>query len=51
MLVEILKDQWICSCGNWVDLQLSWCPDCCDEKLASIYGPGTQKELKVLYAN
>jgi hypothetical protein len=34
MLVETLKNQWICSCGNWVDKTFHWCPDCCEEKLA-----------------
>ena len=51
MLVERLEDQWICSCGNWVDEEMSWCPDCCDEKLASPTGPGTRKELKALCAS
>jgi hypothetical protein len=32
MLVEGLKDQWVCSCGNWVDRAFDWCPDCCEEK-------------------
>ena len=44
MLVETLKDQWICSCGNWVDLQLSWCPDCCKEKFGLLYTSLEQKE-------
>jgi hypothetical protein len=44
MIVEKLKDQWICSCGNWVDLQLSWCPDCCEEKLFVIHGTGRYDE-------
>lgn len=33
MLVEALKNQWICSCGNWVDKTFQWCPECCEEKL------------------
>jgi hypothetical protein len=34
MLVEELTDQWICSCGNWVDQAFDWCPDCCDDKVS-----------------
>ena len=37
MLVETLRDQWICSCGNWVDRTFDWCPDCCEEKFTSVY--------------
>ena len=33
MVVEELTDQWICSCGNWVDQAFDWCPDCCDSKV------------------
>ena len=33
MVVEELTDQWICSCGNWVDQAFDWCPDCCDNKV------------------
>ena len=32
MLVEKLKDQWICSCGNWVDTAFTWCTDCCEDQ-------------------
>jgi len=32
MLIEQLKDQWICSCGNWVDLAVTWCPTCCEDR-------------------
>jgi len=32
MLMDTLKDQWICSGGNWVDRMISWCPDCCEER-------------------
>ena len=32
MLIEELTDQWICSCGNWVDRTLSWCPECCEDR-------------------
>ena len=44
MLVETLKDQWICSCGNWVDKTLHWCPDCCEEKLALKSGVQRQQQ-------
>jgi len=33
MVVDELTDQWICSCGNWVDQAFDWCPDCCDSKV------------------
>jgi hypothetical protein len=32
MLVEEMRDLWICSCGNWVASQLSWCPECCEDR-------------------
>jgi len=32
MFIEKLKDQWICSCGNWVDQAVSWCPNCCEDQ-------------------
>ena len=32
MLKEKLKDQWICSCGNWVDGDFRWCPSCCEDR-------------------
>ncbi|MFC1533571.1 hypothetical protein ACFL7M_09435 [Thermodesulfobacteriota bacterium] len=32
MLIEMLGDQWICSCGNWVDQAFTWCPDCCEDR-------------------
>jgi len=41
MIVEELTDQWICSCGNWVDQAFDWCPDCCDNK-----GPKRQRRRK-----
>lgn len=47
MLVEKLKDQWICSCGNWVDEELSWCPDCCQEHLESIHEVGQKEESHI----
>ncbi len=34
MFVEMLKEQWICFCGNWVDRMISWCPDCCEDRSA-----------------
>jgi hypothetical protein len=37
MLVDALKDQWICSCGNWVDGTFEWCPECCEDKFAYFY--------------
>ena len=45
MLVEIMRDQWICSCGNWVDRQLSWCPDCCEEKLIVVRETGKYDQI------
>jgi hypothetical protein len=47
MLVNLLKDQWICSCGNWVDEALEWCPDCCEDKLAYLYRGRRQEEAVV----
>jgi hypothetical protein len=32
MLVEEMKDLWICSCGNWVARGLTWCPECCEDR-------------------
>lgn len=32
MLMERLRDQWICSCGNWVDGDFQWCPSCCEDR-------------------
>ncbi len=32
MLMEKLKDQWICSCGNWVDGDFLWCPGCSEDR-------------------
>lgn len=32
MIIEKLKDQWICSCRNWVDHNFTWCPECCEEQ-------------------
>lgn len=32
MLIEELKDLWICQCGNWVDKEFKWCPDCCEDR-------------------
>lgn len=37
MLIESMKDQWVCSCGNWVDTAFNWCPDCCEEKFALVH--------------
>ena len=50
MLVEALKNQWICSCGNWVDLAFSWCPDCCEDKVALVYDAGRDLEVEVTVA-
>lgn len=44
MLVKSLGDQWICSCGNWVDQAFHWCPDCCEERLALVEIDGRQTE-------
>ncbi len=51
MLIEKLKDQWICSCGNWVDLELAWRPDCCEEQLKSVCGVGKREESNIQYAS
>lgn len=32
MLIEEMRDLWICSCGNWVGRMLSWCPECCEDR-------------------
>jgi hypothetical protein len=50
MLVDKLREQWICSCGNWVDKEFHWCPDCCEDKLELIYETIEQKEsgLRIL---
>jgi hypothetical protein len=37
MLVDTLKGQWICSCGNWVDQSFEWCPDCCEDRFTHMY--------------
>ncbi|MGD9208690.1 MAG: hypothetical protein PVH39_09415 [Syntrophobacterales bacterium] len=49
MLVDILKDQWICSCGNWVDRQLSWCPDCCEERATISHATGKYGEVNTMH--
>jgi hypothetical protein len=46
MLVEELNDLWICSCGNWVDEEFHWCPDCCEEKFTFIYDAKFRKESR-----
>ncbi len=38
MLMEKLRDQWICSCGNWVDGDFDWCPGCCEDRDAEKTG-------------
>jgi hypothetical protein len=47
MLVDALKDQWICSCGNWVDQSFEWCPDCCEVKSDYDYSNWRQEEAVV----
>ena len=47
MLVDALKDQWICSCGNWVDQALEWCPDCCEDKFAYLHRGRRREEAVV----
>jgi hypothetical protein len=32
MLVEKMRDLWICSCGNWVPQGLTWCLECCEDR-------------------
>jgi len=44
MLVDALKDQWICSCGNWVDKAFEWCPDCCEDKLIYLHRSRRQED-------
>jgi len=47
MLVNLLKHQWICSCGNWVDEAFEWCPDCCEDKADYLYRGRRQEEAVV----
>ena len=47
MLVKALKDQWICSCGNWVDHSFEWCPDCCEDKFDFLYSSWRKEEAVV----
>ena len=49
MLIEKLRDQWICSCGNWVDWELSWCPDCCEERAALSHETGKYGEVNTMH--
>ena len=51
MLVEVLKDQWICSCGNWVDLLFDWCPDCCEDKYVYFYRGIREEEVVVGFSS
>lgn len=37
MIIDKFKDKWFSSCGNWVDKELSWLLNCCEEKLKSFY--------------
>jgi len=37
MVIDKLKDKWICSCGNWVHNQFYRCPNCCEVKSELIY--------------
>ena len=37
MLIKALREQSICSCGNWVDRELEGCPDYCEEKCTDTY--------------
>jgi len=43
MLVKDLNDQWICSCGNWVDRGFSWCPEYCEDW--NVHGTDEQRGL------
>ena len=47
MLIETLKDQWVCSCGNWVDIAFHWCPDCCEEKFVLVYDAKQSGRIRV----
>ena len=51
MLVGVLKDQWICSCGNWVDGAFDWCPDCCEDKYVYHYRWIREKEAVVGFSS
>jgi len=43
MLMEKLSDQWICTCGNWVDGDFQWCPGCCEDREGNSAGsPDTE---------
>lgn len=44
MLVEKLKDQWICSCGNWIGQALSWCPNCCEDQVDHSKDPSEEQQ-------
>lgn len=51
MLVDAFKDQWVCSCGNWVDGAFEWCPECCEEKFSAkpLRYPGQLGGLKQVF--
>ena len=51
MTIDKLKDKWICSCGNWIDNEFHWCPDCCEDKLELIYNPWEQREFGLHISN
>ena len=50
MVIDKLKDKWICSCGNWVDRDFYRCSDCCEEKLELLYNSmeHTEYGLRIL---
>jgi hypothetical protein len=46
MLREEMRDLWICSCGNWVARQLSWCPECCEDR--DVHGTEEQTDRETV---
>jgi hypothetical protein len=44
MLVDALRNQWVCSCGNWVDGAFEWCPHCCEYKFTYHYTGRREEE-------
>ena len=49
MLIDTMKDRWICSCGNWVHRMISWCPDCCEERAKIIYETRKDDEVNTFH--
>jgi hypothetical protein len=49
MLIDSLRDQWIGSCGNWVDRIISWCPDWCEENVTIICETERSDEVNTVH--